>query len=290
MDLKKIGRRLLFPHPAVVALICILSAAGLTYSFTALYDAHPVSIVAYGISFYALVLACVRIPQIIARVHRFQKENPYYLRWREDARLRMNLTLYGAMGLNGAYAAFQFCLGLYHHSTWFYAMAGYYLLLAVMRWILARSLRDRAPGEDVRDEWKKCRLCGVLLLLMNIILLIFILYFVFRIRVFVHHEITTIAMAAHTFTSLALAIIHLVRARKSGSPVLAAARAISLAAAAVSVLVLENALLTAYGQENTAFFHQIMLGTSGAAVIFAVQGIALYMIKHAQRNLKHKEG
>ena len=97
-------------------------------------------------------------------------------------------------------------------------MAGYYLLLAIMRLTLVRHTRHHAPGEDTALEWRKYRFCGALLMVMNLALAIFTLYFVFRISTFLHHEITTIAMAAYSFTALALAIVNAVRYRKYGSP------------------------------------------------------------------------
>lgn len=126
----------------------------------------------------------------------------------------------------------------------------------------------------------------VMLLMMTFVLTIFILYFVWRIREFRHHEITTISIAVYTFASLTLAVINAVRYKKYGSPVYSAAKVISLVSAVVSVLTLENAMLTAFGQESGELFRQIMLGATGAAVICAVQGIAIYMILNAGKNLK----
>ena len=96
-------------------------------------------------------------------------------------------------------------------------------------------------------------------------------------------------MAAYTFTALTLAIVNAVRYRKYGSPAYSAAKAISLASATVSMLTLENALLTTFGEESGELFRQIMLGTSGTAVILVVQGIALYMIVNASKKLRIKD-
>ena len=286
MDWKKTGKALLFPHSLVAALTLPLALCLMLYGLLAHGEAAPVTIAAYVLSFYGLVLVCLRIPAIIRWVQRFRRENKYYLLYSSDVQLRINLSLYFAVGFNAVYALFQLCLGLWHHSAWFYAMAGYYLLLGLMRLSLVRHTRYHAAGEDSRTEWRKYRFCGWLLLIMNLALAIFTLYFVFRIRVFPHHEITTIAMAAYTFTALALAIVNTVRYRKYGSPAYSAAKAISLASATVSMLTLENALLTTFGEGESELFRQIMLGASGAAVILIVQGIALYMIVNASKKLR----
>ena len=286
MDWKKLGKALLFPHPLVAALMLPLALCLMLYGLLIHGEAAPVTIAAYVLSFYGLVLVCLRIPDIIRWVQRFRRENRYYLRYRDDVQLRINISLYSAVGFNAVYAVFQFCLGVWHQSAWFYAMAGYYLLLALMRLTLVRHTHRHAAGEDSAMEWRKYRLCGWLLLVMNLALAIFTLYFVFRIRVFLHHEITTIAMAAYTFTALTMAIINVVRYKKYSSPAYSAAKDISLVSATVSMLTLENALLTTFGEGESELFRQIMLGASGAAVIFIVQGIALYMIINANRKIR----
>ena len=93
-------------------------------------------------------------------------------------------------------------------------MAGYYLLLGLMRLMLVKYTRTHTPRQQMETEWKKYRLCGILLLLMTFVLTIFILYFVLRIREFQHHEITTISMAAYTFASLTLAIVNAFRDKR----------------------------------------------------------------------------
>lgn len=286
MNWKRLAKRILFPHPAFVWLLWPAALGLLLYSAAACESTDTISIAAYVLSFWALVLVALRVPDVIRFAGRLRRENKYVVRYTSDVRLRMNISLYRACGFNAVYALFQLCLGLWHHSVWFYSMAGYYLLLGLMRLLLVRYTRSHAPGERQEIEWKKYRLCGLCLMLITLALAIFVIYFVWRIRVFRHHEITTIAMAAYTFASLALAIVNALRYRSYASPVYSAAKAISLASAVVSVLTLENAMLTAFGQDSGELFRQIMLGATGVAVILAVQGIAVYMIANAGRRLR----
>lgn len=53
-------------------------------------------------------------------------------------------------------------------------MAGYYLLLGLMRLMLVKYTRTHTPRQQMETEWKKYRLCGILLLLMTFVLTIFI--------------------------------------------------------------------------------------------------------------------
>lgn len=289
MNWKKLGRRLLLPHAALLALLSLAAAAGLIYGFARLEETDPLRIAAYVLSFYALTACCARVPSLVAAVKRFRRENRYYLRYASDVRLRMNISLWGMCVYNAAYALFQLALGVYHHSGWFYAMAGYYGLLALMRLMLGRYVRAFVPGREQRSEWRKYRLCGAGLLLITLALSVFVIYFVRRLRTVEHHEITVIAMAAYTFGALTLAIANVLRYRRYESPVCSAAKALSLASAATSMLSLEDAMLTAFGAENPLRFRRIMLGASGAADALFILGMAVYMIARATRELNTEQ-
>lgn len=286
MNWKRIGRLILFPHPALVWTL-LPAALGLMFFCFGTYEStDAISIVSYVFSFYGLMLVIFRIPAIVQAVRKFKRENKYVVLYTSDVRLRMNLSLMGSLVFNAVYATFQLGLGIWHHSVWFYAMAGYYLLLAMMRLLLVRYTGSHAAGEQQEIEWKKYRLCGVFLMMITFALSVFITYFIWNIRVFRHHEITTITMATYTFAALGLAIANAVRYKRYQSPVYSAAKAISLASAVVSVLTLENTMLTVFGQGKDEVFRQYMLGASGVTVIFIVQGIAVHMIRKAGKNLR----
>lgn len=282
---KKIGKALLFPHIAVIILLIPVSVCLLVYSLVYLDTEDPISIVSYVISFYTLLAVCFKAPSVIKKVRSFKEENKYVSRYTSDAQLRVKLSLYGTFLYNAAYAIFQLGLGIYHSSVWFYSLAAYYILLSVMRFMLLNHTRSHSAGEHLRDEFKHYRICGILLLLMTLALSGMILYIILEERTFVHHEITTIAMAAYTFTTLTMSIINLVRYRKYDSPVFSAAKCISLAAALVSMITLENALITAFGEGDMEFSH-IMTGATGAGISAFIITMAIFMIIKSSKNLK----
>lgn len=284
--IKKVLRKLLFP-PAALGIPLVIGAAGLLiYAFTREHVSPAVEYASYALSFYALVIACLAVPTMIGAWKRFRQENILVRRYREDIHLRTKISLYGAILMNLAYALFQLFLGVYHASVWFYAFAAYYSLLAGMRLMLAAETKRGAPGENRLREWKRYRLCGVLLLGMNLTLGVIVGYIVWQGRTFRHHEITTIAMAAYTFTSMTLAIVNLVKYRKYNSPVLSASKAISLAAASVSMLTLETAMLTVFGGDDSPIFRTAMTAASGSAVCLFVLVMAGFMIVRSTKELK----
>ena len=106
-------------------------------------------------------------------------------------------------------------------------------------------------------------------------------------RTFEHHMITAIAMATYTFTALTMAIINVVKYKKYNSPVFSASKAISLAAALVSMLTLESTMLTAFRDETmTVAEQEWMLGATGGVISVLIVEAAVYMIVTGTKKLK----
>lgn len=284
--LKKIGKSLLFPHIVIMIILLPIAIALLVYSMMFLSSETPIAIASYVLSAYTLVIWCVRIPQLITAIKTLKKENKYIKTWVGDVRLRMNVSLYGSFIWNVAYAVFQLCLGLYHTSFWYYSMAAYYIFLAAMRFHLSRHTRKYETGEKLREEFVRYRNCGIVFLVMNLALSLLIFFMVYWNRTFIHHEITTIAMATYTFTTFILAIINLVKYRKYNSPVYSASKIISLVAACVSMLTLTSTMLTTFGEADGILFRKTMLGALGSVISLFTITIAIYMIIRANRSLK----
>lgn len=287
MDLKKAGKALLFPPTALLAALTPIALAFMVYSMVAFGTESMVAIASYALSAYTLTVWCFRIPRLIAYFKAFKLENKYALRWRNDLLLRTKLTLYGALTVNTAYAAFQLGLGIWHHTFWFYSLAAYYACLAIMRFFLARYTSTHRPGELMRKELGRYRFCGIVLLVMNLALAVIIFFMVYWNRSFIHNEITTITMAAYTFTAFTVAVIKIVKYRKLDTPVFSASKIISLAAACVSMLTLESTMLTTFGKETmTLAGRRIFLGVSGGAISAFIIAMAVCMIVSGTKKIK----
>lgn len=290
MDLKKLGKALLFPRMWVMILLLPVAAVFLVGSMVFIGTSSPIAIASYVLSAYTLTVWCFRIPYLISFFKTFKNENKYILIWRRDDRLRVKVSLYGSLAFNTVYALFQLWLGFYHHTFWYYSLAGYYISLAVMRFFLVRHTQRFTPGERMREELIKYRACGWVFLIMNLALSLMIFFMVYWNRTFNHHEITAIAMAAYTFTSFTTAIVNMVRYRKYNSPVYSASKAISFAAACVSMLTLTSTMLTAFGDGTMDLSaRRLMLGLVGGAVSAVVMTMAVYMIAESNKKLKSKE-
>lgn len=287
MDWKRIGKGFLFPHIAIMIILVPIATVFLVYSLMFMGTDSLIAIISYLLAFYTLLVWSLKIPHLIKFIQNFKNENAHVKRWRDDPRLRINVSLYGTLLWNTAYALLHLGMGFWHHSFWFCSLAGYYIFLAVMRFFLVRFTSKHKPGEKMREELFKYRTCGWIFLGMNIMLSLMVFFMVYWNRTFRHHEITTIALAAYTFTAFTVAIINIVKYRKYNSPVYTASKAISLTAAVVSILTLEATMLTTFGDGSMSILtRKIMLGCTGGVVSVFIIIMAIFMIAQSSKKLK----
>ena len=287
MDWKKIGKKLLFPPIAVLIVLFPIATFLLIYSMVVLGSKEILSYISYAVAAYTLTIWCVRILEIIQLVKTFKNENKYAQIWLKDTRLRVNVSMYSSLIWNSIYGIFQLWLGFYHHTFWFYSLGAYYICLAIMRFGLVRYTSKHKPGENMHTELVKYRATGWIFLILNLALTLMIFFMVYWNRTFKHHEITTIAMAAYTFTTLTLAIINVIKYKKYNSPVLSAGKAISLTAGFVSILTLESTMLTTFNDGSMDLLtRRLFLALSGGAISVLIITMAIYMIVRSTKQIK----
>lgn len=283
---KKCISAIMYPHAVILSLLIPLSALALVLAFTAWEADGARSYAAFALSAYTLTALVLRSPRIVAFVKKVKRENALIVRLSENGQTRATVTLFTSLVWNIGYAIFQFSLGLYHKTAWYTSLAIYYTILAVMRASLLGHSRRYAPGERLRSELNRYRLCGVMLALTSVALTVIVGYMVAKDRTFVHHPITVIGMAAYTFTALSLSVVGCVRRRRDKSPLLLAKTAVSLAAALVSMLTLTTTMLTAFDNGDTPLSSKRMLGATGAGVFIALSVISVYILIDANKRLR----
>lgn len=287
MDWKKLGKALLYPKTVLMILLVPIAAALLVGSMVFVGTESAIAYISYVLAAYTLTVWCMKIPNIIRFFKRFKMENKYAQKWLNDTRLRVNVSLYGSFVWNAMYGVFQLWLGIYHRTFWFSSLGAYYICLGAMRFFLLRHTKKYAPGERMRTELIKYRACGWVFLVMNLALALIVFFMIYWNRSFRHHMITTIAMAAYTFTSFSMAIVNVVKYKKYNSPVFSASKAISFAAACVSMLTLTSTMLTTFSDGTMDVLTQkMMLGSVGIAVSGVVVTMAIYMIVQSTKKLK----
>ena len=285
LNWKKLGINLLYPHLAVIICLLPISVAFLTLSLIYLGTQSIIAIISYLLAFYVLVVICFRIPRMIDFFKTFKKENKFMQKWFSDVHLRMNVSLYGSLIWNIAFAIFQLALGFYHKSFWFYSLFAFYVILGIMRFFLLKHTRKYKANEEEQIEFQKYIITGWLLLVMNLALAIIVFFMVYYNKTFYHHMITTIAMALYTFVTFTFAIINLLKYRKYRSPIYSAAKIITFIAGCVSMLILENTMLTTFAITENKILNQIILSITGVIVIGFALTMAIIMIVKGNKEL-----
>ncbi len=277
--------RVLYPPMWLLVLLALVAFPMMIVSLVMWNGEGVVSYISFALAFYSLVTISVRVPDIIRFCRDFKANNPIAVRYFSDVTLRADISLWGGLLYGGVYTVLQLCLGIVHSSFWYYTLAFYYLILVCMRFYLVRKLRSFDPEHPTETEWHIYRMIGILLVCLALVLQGMVFFIVYFGRTFHHHQITTIALAAYTFTNLTLAIVNVVRYRKYQSPLLSSLKAVGLVSAMVSMLTLECAMLTAFDEGAGELFRQIMTGATGGAVVVLTLLISVFMIVKSNQKL-----
>lgn len=288
---KRILYRLLFPGLAVVLISAIAAAALLIDIFAFAGEDSPIAYPAYLFSAYAMTIACARIAKnaksakagLESAIH----EIPLVHRYLTDVSFKLHVSLYLSLGLNILYAVMKFAYGVWYHSVWFGTLAVYYFLLAVMRFGLLRHANRNGFGQNIVGELKQYRICGLILMLMNTALTGVVILVVHKNEGFHYAGYLIYVMAMYAFYNIITAVMNVVKYRKYQSPVMSAAKVISLASALVCMLSLETAMLTQFDNgQNPETFRRIMTGSTGGCVCAIVLLLASYMVIRSTKQLR----
>lgn len=290
MDWKKIGKKLLFPPIWVMILLTVFSAAALVSIFVKGLEEAPIAYGVYVLAFYTLVVVSAFLAMVLpARYQAIRQkvyDHPVGNRYLTDAAFRTHISLYVSLTVNLLYVGVNILSYVLYRSMWFVVLAGYYVILSVMRFLLVRYVRKVGIGKDRRGEWKRTMLCSSILLTVNFALSGSVLMILYQNRGYEYHGILIYVMAAYTFYMTTHAIIDLIKYRKYHSPVMTTAKVIALSAALVSMLSLETAMFSQFGQDMTPENQWLMIALTGAGVSITVVTMSLYMIIRAKQEIK----
>ncbi|MGN0657229.1 MAG: hypothetical protein ACI4KR_10590 [Ruminiclostridium sp.] len=202
-----------------------------------------------------------------------------------DVVFRTKVLLLFGLAVNLLYAAVQLVYGIVCLSIWSGALAVYYVLLAVMRFLLLKSEKNHGDNGTVA-ELQKYRLCGLILLFMTPIFASILILIVHKNSGAVYPGFMIYLMAIYAFCYIIIAAVSLFKFRKYGSPLLSAAKVVNLTVALISMLSLETAAMTRFGGSDDSFFRQVMTGTSCGAVCVLVLTMAIVMVVQGTKQLK----
>ena len=297
--MKKIIKKLFF-MPLMPVLFISIPSFALVFYVLAKGEVSPmIAYFSYILSAYAMVITLIKTVEIVKRIrggigtHPFARRIlgiPLVERYFSEKDFRVEVSLYPSFAINLFYAGIKFISGFLYHSVWFGTLAAYYILLAVMRFSLLRHVRKKGKKTGNRiAELKICRLCGMILLVLDWALAGIIILVVRKNSGFEYPGMLIYAMAFYTFYAVITAVANVVKFRKHKNPALSVIKVINLTAALVSLLSLETAMLTQFGAADDASFRQTMSAATGAGVSLLVLAMAVYIIGRTTNQIKKEE-
>lgn len=291
MDWKKIGKKLLFPNVLIILLLTIISAALLVYVFVNGLETAAIAYVSYLISFYGLTVLVIYLCMVLPKQYRNIKQkvydNPWGNRYMTDAAFRTKISLHMSLAIHLLYVGMNVVLAFMNKTRWFGILAGYYLILAVMQFLLLKYAIQKGIGTERQGELRRARVCAIILLNLNFVLSGAVLMILYQNKGFKYQGILIYAMAAYTFYSTIRAVVDLIRYRKYKSPIMTTTKIITLSSALVSMLSLETAMFFQFGQDMNPASRRLMIALTGAGISMAVIGMSAYMIIKTSQELEN---
>ena len=290
MDWKKLVRLLLFPPVWLMLLLTAISAAALTGVFLKGMEQTVIAYAVYVLAFYTLsVITCfcvMMLPKRYGQVKAKIYGNPFGNRYLTDRLFRAKISLYLSLGASLLYVVINLWSWYLVHSWWFVLLAGYDLLMAVMRFLLVRYVQTHTLGVSLSGEWKLSRSCACILLLINLSLSGAVLMILYQNRGYDYPGILIYVMALYSFYTLTHAIVGLAKHRSLGSPVMSTAKTVSLSAALVSMLNLETAMFAQFGGDMPQQDQNLMIILTGAGISVAVVSLSVLLIIRATLEIR----
>lgn len=290
MDWKKIGKKLLFPPMWLILILVVITAITVPIILIRGWSESPVAYALYVVAFYTVCVVStfcgLVLPKQFKQIKQKIYANPFGNRYMTDAAFKTHVWLYVSLGANLLYVGINILSFALYRSFWFLVLAGYYVILAIMRFLLVRYVRKAGIGKDRLGELKSARLCSCILLTVNFVLSGAVLMMLYQNKGFEYHGILIYVMAMYTFYITANAIRNLIRYRKYNSPIMTTTTIVTFSAALVSMLSLETAMFSEFGQEMSPENQYLMIALTGAGVSIAVITMSVYMIVQTEKEMK----
>lgn len=290
MDWKKLGKKLLFPPVWLMVILTVISAVLLTMVFVKGWELAVIAYFIYVLAFYTLsvvTIFCVMVlPKQFQNIKQKIYANPLGNRYMTDRAFRTKISLYLSLCISLLYVGINLWSWHFIRSWWFVVLAVYYVIMAVMRFLLVRYVRRNEIGTSVVGEWKRSRICACILLLVNLSLSGAVLMILFKNKGYDYPGIMIYVMALYTFYSTIHAIVDIIKYRKLGSPVMSTAKIVSLSAALVSMLNLETAMFAQFGADMSAENQRIFIILTGAGVSVTVVTLSVILIVRATKEIR----
>lgn len=294
---QKLSKVLTKRNQAILFVVTIILAAVSIYDVVTDCLPTPVNIIIYictALCFFSSCALWVRAIRLLVRLILFPfiERHEFLQLFIHDYRLRTTLTALPGVGINLIFAIFNAVLGIVYRSAWNGTLAAYYTLLCIMRFasvLYAKSIYVDKQEQSER-ELKVYRNCGRLLAAMSVALAGAVILLLNGSTGKTYAGYIIYGVAAYTFYKLVMSVLNMAKARRERSLLAITLRNIGHCDALVSLLYLQTALFSAFGNESQLLI-PVMNGITGMAVSLAALVIGLYMSfdgKQRQRKGENK--
>ncbi len=302
LKIRNIAKKLfLLPAPLILliiplAFVLCVSALVIPENSCPLFQ-YP----AYLISAYAFTVLIIGFKNILdyirekafsSRLYKRAENNRITRRFLLDPEFRTAFSLYQGLAVNTAFAIFKGIMGIMYQSFWFGAISIYYFILGFIKLTLIHGRNKAKKYIDKNGaviEYKSCKLCGFLMLILNIGMAGMAVQMVRDNRYYEYPGLMIYISAAYAFYILTLSIVNLVKSGQLKSPIFSASKALNFTGALMSIYALQTALMARFGGED-AVFRQLINSITGGAICVIIFGIAVFMIIRSQVRLNNLKG
>ena len=193
-------------------------------------------------------------------------------RMQDDQRFRLIISAAVMLCVNLLYGMGHAVFGVLEGSAWLLAMAAYYILLGVMRFGAVLTERKHTSERFVM------RFCGGMLMALALVLASATMISLLQESSIPRGIILMITIAAYTFWKMIVAIIHTMRAHRTGTPLTRTLRNITLATALASLMTMQRSMLVSFEGDMSPQEKLLMNIFTGTAVCLLVFLMGLNML------------
>ncbi|MBO5286170.1 MAG: hypothetical protein J6B16_04670 [Clostridia bacterium] len=298
-NFNKIWQSILKPPTWVKVVTFIVTVLSATSSLLIVFlggDSTTFDVIAYllfgiaGLSLcYSVYLIIPIFPKLKDKIVAFMERFTFTHLILRSFGFRTVIFAIGSFLMSMLFSGFNAYMGIVNRSIWYGSLSAFYISLMFLRGGVLIYHKNRL-GKEVdlnREELSKAKVyknSGIITLILNVALSVAIAQMIFADAHFSYLGWTVFAFAAYAFFKITVAIITLFKAHRQDDLTVRAIRNINLIDALVSILALQTALMSAFGDGtlNTSLMNTL----TGSVVSLLSIGIGVYMIVSANKQIK----
>lgn len=299
LDFRALWKRILNPPTwakVLAFIVTLLSAVGALLMLLVDYDSSALAVFAYtlfglaGVSLaYSVYLVVPLVPKMKTGIVTFLESREFTYLILRNFGFRTLIFAIGSFAMSLLFSAFNAYMGIANRSIWYGALAAFYISLAFLRGGVLTYHKNRIAKKEKRgnEEYIKAKVyknSGIITLVLNVALSAAIGQMIFSDAHFTYMGWTVFAYAAYAFYKITMSIVALIKAHRQDDLTVRAIRNINLVDALVSILALQTALLTTFGDGTMNI--SAMNTLTGIVVSTTAIAIGIYMIVSANKKMK----